>query len=195
MIKLIDILNEIGEASKAFTTQRNGQGQSIVYTINDEKFPIDNFIILITIGEKNDIINSQPNNVEKPRFVQEKYKGNAARIDFGVIENDQWSFPVINKGYLFGIMGTVVNSIRQVIAANPGIEYLLFIPASKIKSTTNFTDNKKFKPEKNPPPQADTQVSDNGSQRENLYLAYVKKQLPNATLTKENGWNVIQIKK
>ena len=195
MIKLLDILNEIGEASKAFTTQRNEQGQSIVYTINDEKFPIDNFIILITIGEKNDIINSQPNNVEKPRFVQEKYKGNAARIDFGVIENDQWSFPVINKGYLFGIMGTVVNSIRQVIAANPGIEYLLFIPASKIKSTTNFTDNKKFKLEKNPPPQADTQVSDNGSQRENLYLAYVKKQLPNATLTKENGWNVIQIKK
>ena len=195
MIKLIDILKEIGEASKAFTTQRTGQGQSIVYTINDEKFPIDNFIILITTGEKNDIINSQPNNVEKPRFVQEKYKGNAARIDFGVIENDQWSFPVINKGYLFGIMGTVVNSIRQVIAANPGIEYLLFIPASKIKSTTNFTDNKKFKPEKNPPPQADTQVSDNGSQRENLYLAYVKKQLPNATLTKENGWNVIQIKK
>ena len=195
MIKLVDILNEIGEASKAFTTQRNGQGQSIVYTINDEKFPIDNFIILITTGEKNDIINSQPNNVEKPRFALSKYKGNAARIDFGVIENDQWSFPVINKGYLFGIMGTVVNSIRQVIAANPGIEYLLFIPASKIKSTTNFTDNKRFKLEKNPPPQADTQVSDNGSQRENLYLAYVKKQLPNATLTKENGWNVIQIKK
>ena len=195
MIKLLDILKEIGEASKAFTTQRNGQGQSIVYTINDEKFPIDNFIILITTGEKNDIINSQPNNVEKPRFALSKYKGNAARIDFGVIENDQWSFPVINRGYLFGIMGTVVNSIKQVIAANPGIEYLLFIPASKIKSTTNFTDNKRFKLEKNPPPQADTQVSDNGSQRENLYLAYVKKQLPNATLTKENGWNVIQIKK
>ena len=195
MIKLLDILKEIGEASKAFTTQRNEQGQSIVYTINDENFPIDNFTILITTGEKNDIINSQPNNVEKPRFALSKYKGNAARIDFGVIENDQWSFPVINRGYLFGIMGTVVNSIRQVIAANPGIEYLLFIPASKIKSTTNFTDNKKFKPEKNPPPQADTQVSDNGSQRENLYLAYVKKQLPNATLTKENGWNVIQIKK
>ena len=195
MIKLLDILKEIGEASKAFTTQRNEQGQSIVYTINDENFPIDNFTILITTGEKNDIINSQPNNVEKPRFALSKYKGNAARIDFGVIENDQWSFPVINRGYLFGIMGTVVNSIKQVIAANPGIEYLLFIPASKIKSTTNFTDNKKFKPEKNPPPQADTQVSDNGSQRENLYLAYVKKQLPNATLTKENGWNVIQIKK
>jgi hypothetical protein len=195
MIKLLDILKEIGEASKAFTTQRNEQGQSIVYTINDEKFPIDNFIILITIGEKNDIINSQPNNIEKPRFALSKYKGNAARIDFGVIENDQWSFPVINRGYLFGIMGTVVNSIKQVIAANPGIEYLLFIPASKIKSTTNFTNNKRFKLEKNPPPQADTQVSDNGSQRENLYLAYVKKQLPNATLTKENGWNVIQIKK
>ena len=195
MIKLVDILNEIGEASKAFTTQRNEQGQSIVYTINDENFPIDNFTILITTGEKNDIINSQPNNVEKPRFALSKYKGNAARIDFGVIENDQWSFPVINRGYLFGIMGTVVNSIKQVIAANPGIEYLLFIPASKIKSTTNFTDNKRFKLEKNPPPQADTQVSDNGSQRENLYLANVKKQLPNATLTKENGWNVIQIKK
>ena len=195
MIKLLDILKEIGEASKAFTTQRTEEGQSILFTINDENFPIDNFTILITTGEKNDIINSQPNNVEKPRFALSKYKGNAARIDFGVIENDQWSFPVINKGYLFGIMGTVVNSIRQVIAANPGIEYLLFIPASKIKSTTNFTDNKRFKLEKNPPPQADTQVSDNGSQRENLYLAYVKKQLPNATLTKENGWNVIQIKK
>ena len=195
MIKLLDILKEIGEASKAFTTQRNEQGQSIVYTINDEKFPIDNFIILITTGEKNDIINSQPNNVEKPRFALSKYKGNAARIDFGVIENDQWSFPVINRGYLFGIMGTVVNSIKQVIAANPGIEYLLFIPASKIKSTTNFPMKIQTFNKKNPPPQADTQVSDNGSQRENLYLAYVKKQLPNATLTKENGWNVIQIKK
>ena len=194
MIKLLDILKEIGEASKAFTTQRNEQGQSIVYTINDENFPIDNFTILITTGEKNDIINSQPNNVEKPRFALSKYKGNAARIDFGVIENDQWSFPVINRGYLFGIMGTVVNSIKQVIAANPGIEYLLFIPASKIKSTTNFTANKKFKIERNPPPQADIQVSDNGSQRENLYLAYVKKQLPNAVLTKEDGWNIIQIK-
>ena len=58
MIKLVDILNEIGEASKAFTTQRNEQGQSIVYTINDENFPIDNFTILITTGEKHDIINS-----------------------------------------------------------------------------------------------------------------------------------------
>lgn len=187
MIKLIEILNEIGEASKAFTTQRNEQGQYIEYTINDKNFPIDNFIILITIGEKNDIVNSQPNNVAKSRFPQNKYKGNAARIDFGVVENDQWSFPVINKGYLFGIMGTVVKSIKQVIAAKPGIEYLLFIPASKIKSTTNFSP-------KNQPPQADTQISDNGAQRENLYLAYVKKQIPNATLTKENGWNVIQIK-
>ena len=195
MIKLLDILNEIGEASKAFTTQRTEEGQSILFTINDENFPIDNFNILISLGEKDDIIKSQPNNTEKPRFAQEQYKGNAARIDFGVIENNQWTFPVINKGYLFGIMGTVVYSINKVIAAQKGVEYLLFIPASKIKSTTNFTDNKRFKLEKNPPPQADTQVSDNGSQRENLYLAYVKKQLPNATLTKENGWNVIQIKK
>ena len=194
MIKLLDILNEIGEASKAFTTQRTEEGQSILFTINDENFPIDNFNILISLGEKDDIIKSQPNNTEKPRFAQEQYKGNAARIDFGVIENNQWTFPVINKGYLFGIMGTVVYSINKVIAAQKGVEYLLFIPASKIKSTTNFTANKKFKIEKNPPPQADTQVSDNGSQRENLYLAYVKKQLPNAVLTKEDGWNIIQIK-
>ena len=194
MIKLLDILKEIGEASKAFTTQRTSQGQSILFTINDENFPIDNFNILISLGEKDDIIKSQPNNTEKPRFPQEKYKGNAARIDFGVIENNQWTFPVINKGYLFGIMGTVVDSIKKVIAAQKGVEYLLFIPASKIKSTTNFTANKKFKIERNPPPQADIQVSDNGSQRENLYLAYVKKQLPNAVLTKEDGWNIIQIK-
>lgn len=194
MIKLLDILNEIGEASRVFTTQRTEQGQSILFTINDENFPIDNFNILISLGEKDDIITSQPNNTEKPRFAQEQYKGNAARIDFGVIENNQWTFPVINKGYLFGIMGTVVDSIKKVIAAQKGVEYLLFIPASKIKSTTNFTANKKFKIEKNPPPQADTQGSDNGSQRENLYLAYVKKQLPNAVLTKEAGWNIIQIK-
>ena len=194
MIKLLDILKEIGEASKAFKTQRTEQGNSQLFTINDENFPIDNFNILISLGEKDDIIKSQPNNTEKLRFAQEQYKGNAARIDFGVIENNQWTFPVINKGYLFGIMGTVVDSIKKVIAAQKGVEYLLFIPASKIKSTTNFTANKKFKIERNPPPQADIQVSDNGSQRENLYLAYVKKQLPNAVLTKEDGWNIIQIK-
>jgi hypothetical protein len=195
MIKLLDILNEIGEASRAFKTQRTGQDQSYQYTINDENFPIDNFNILISIGEKDDIIKSQPNNVEKPRFQVPKYKGNAARVDFGIIENNQWLFPVINKGYLFGIMGTVVTSINQVIKAEKSIEYLLFIPASKIKSTTNLTTNKKFKIDKNTPLQADTGISDNGSQRENLYLAYIKKQLPNAVLTKEDGWNVIQIKK
>jgi len=194
MINLIGILKEIGEASRAFTTQRSEQGQSILFTINDENFPIDNFNILISIGEKDDIIKSQPNNVAKPRFQLSKYKGNAARVDFGIIENNQWLFPVINKGYLFGIMGTVVNSINQVINAEKSIKYLLFIPASKIKSTTNLTANKKFKIDKNTPPQAGTGISDNGSQRENLYLAYVKKQLPNAVLTKEDGWNIIQIK-
>jgi hypothetical protein len=195
MIKFLDILNEIGEASRAFKTQRTEQGQYILYTINDENFPIDNFNILISIGEKDDIIKSQPNNVEKPRFQLSKYKGNAARIDFGIIENNEWSFPVINKGYLFGIMGTVVNSINQVISTNKSIEYLLFIPASKIKSSTESTPNKRFKLDKNPAPQVNTQISDNGSQRENLYLAYIKKQLPNAILSKEDGWNVIQIKK
>ena len=61
MIKLLDILKEIGEASKAFTTQRTSQGQSILFTINDENFPIDNFNILISLGEKDDIIKFKNN--------------------------------------------------------------------------------------------------------------------------------------
>jgi hypothetical protein len=195
MIKLLDILKEIGEASKTFTTQMTERGQYIMYTIDDENFPISNFTILITMGEKDNIINSQPDNVEKPRFSLNKNKGNAARIDFGIVENNQWSFPVINKGYLFSIMGTIVNSIKSVLNKHKEIEYLLFIPAAKVKPANKVAPNKSFKPNNNLPVNQDTQMSDNGSQRENLYLAYVKKQLPNATLTKENGWNVIQLKK
>lgn len=194
MIKLIDLLKEIGEASKTFNTQKTDQGNYVWYKVNDDNFPIENFGILISIGEKENIINSSPNNEVKPRFNLSKYQGNAARVDFGIVENNEWAFPVINKGYLFSIMGTVTKSIKDTISKNPGIEYLLFIPAIKIKSTNKITSNKKFNLGKNPPPQENTQVSDNGSQRENLYLAYVKKQFPNAVLTKEKGWNVIQIK-
>lgn len=194
MIKLLDLLKEIGEASKTFNTQKTDQGKYVWYKIDDDNFPIDNFYILMSIGEKEDIINSSPNNEIKPRFNLPKYKGNAVRVDFGVLENNEWSFPVINKGYIFNIMGAVVKSIKDTISKNPEIEYLLFIPASKIKSTNRPTLNKKFNSSNNLPPQEDTQVSDNGSQRENLYLAYMKKQLPNAVSTKEKGWNVIQIK-
>lgn len=194
MIKLLDLLKEIGEASKTFNTQKTDQGKYVWYKVDDDNFPIENFWILISIGEKEDIINNSPNNEVKPRFNLPKYKGNAARVDFGVVENNEWSFPVINKGYIFSIMGTVVKSIKDTISENPEIEYLLFIPASKIKSTDRVTPNKKFNSGNNPPPQEDTQVSDNGSQRENLYLAYMKKQLPNAVSTKEKGWNIIQIK-
>jgi hypothetical protein len=42
MIKLLEILNEIGEASRAFKTQRTEQGQYILYTINDYTAEVSN---------------------------------------------------------------------------------------------------------------------------------------------------------
>jgi hypothetical protein len=194
MIKLVNILNEIGDASKAFDTQIVGGGKQIWYKINDENFPFDNFWISVSIGDKEDIIDNSPDSDVKPRFNLSKNQGNAAAIAFGIVENNQWYFPEINKGYLFGIMGTVVNSIKDVLDKVKSIEYLLFTPASKIKSATKTVPNKRFNLSKNLPPQENTQVSDNGAQREKLYLAYTRKQFPNSVETKENGWNVIQIK-
>jgi hypothetical protein len=127
MIKLISLLKEIGEASKTFNTQKTDQGKYVWYKVDDDNFPIENFWILISIGEKEDIMNGSPNNEVKPKFNLSKYKGNAARVDFGVVENNKWSFPVINKGYIFSIMGTVVKSIKDTISKNSEIEYLLFI--------------------------------------------------------------------
>lgn len=193
MIKLVNILKEIGDASKTFNTSEVDQGQHVWFKINDSNFPIDNFWISINIGEKDDIINETPDNNVKPRFNVSKYKSNAAKVDFGIIENNQWTFPVINKGYLFGIMGTVVDSIKKVLDKNKSIKYLLFIPANKVKSNQNPKPNQRFNLNKNPPPQENTAISDNGAQRQNLYLTYVKKQLPSAKLSIENGWNVIEL--
>ena len=191
----MDILKEVGEASKTFNTQKFDQGKQVVwYKIEDENFPIQDFWISISIGEKEDIISGLPSNELRPKLNLPKYQGNAAKVDFGIVENNEWTFPVINKGYLFGIMGTVVKSIKDTLNEHPEIKYLLFIPASKIKSTNKVQQNKKFNLSKNPPPQENTQISDNGAQRENLYVAYLKKQLPDAVLTRENGWGVIQIK-
>ena len=195
MIKLLDLLNEIGEASKTFNTTKTDDGKHIWFKIDDPNFPIDNFWIVVTLADKDNIISQTPDDdVNKSGFNLSKYRGNAAKVDFGIIENGAWSFPEINKGYLFGVMGTVVNSIKTVLNKHKGIEYLLFVPAAKIRSTNNLTPNKKFKPANNPPVDQDTQISDNGTQRQNLYLAYVRKQLPNAGLGVENGWNVITLK-
>jgi len=194
MIKLVDLLNEIGEASKAFNTNRSEDKQHIYFEINDPNFPFDNFWIAVTLGDKDNIINQTPSDNTKSRLDLSKYKGNAIKVDFGIISDNTWTFPEINKGYLFGIMGTVVNSIKSVLAKYKGIEYLLFTPAVKMKSTNKVTPNKNFKPTNNPPTNQDTQISDNGTQRENLYLAYIRKQLPSASLNKENGWNVITLK-
>jgi len=195
MIKLVDLLKEIGEASKTFNTTKTDDGKTIFFKIDDPNFPIDNFWIAITLADKDNIISQSPDDdANKSGFNLSKYRGNAAKVDFGIIENGAWVFPEINKGYLFGVMGTVVNSIKTVLNKHKGIEYLLFIPAAKIRSTNNLTPNKKFKSNNNPPVNQDTQISDNGAQRENLYLAYIRKQLPSAKLDKENGWNVITLK-
>jgi len=193
MIKFVDILNELGEGSKSFNTKEVSQGQQIWFNIDDPDFPISNFWISIAIADKDIIIGKTPDNISKPRFKLDKSEGNAAKIDFGIVENNEWTFPVLNKGYLFGIMGTVVNSIKTVLNKYKNVEYLLFVPANKIKTTTKQTS--KLNSNKNSTPQQNTQTSDNGSQRENLYLAFVKKQLPNAEINKENGWNIINISK
>lgn len=194
MIKLINILKEIGEGSRYYNTERTDQGKQIWFRISDSNFPLDNFWISIGLGNKDDIIDQTSDNTIKPRFDLTKGK-NAARVDFGIAEGGEWSFPVINKGYLYGIMGTVTQAIKSVLDDNKDIKHLLFIPAQKIKSTNKTKPNKNFKPNKNTPPvQQDTAISDNGAQREKLYLAYVQKQMPGATQTKEKGWNVINLK-
>ena len=194
MIKLLDLLNEIGEASRIFNTTKIDDGKTIFFKIDDANFPIDNFWIAATLADKDSIVNQIPDDdANKSGFSLSKYRGNAAKVDFGIFENGTWSFPEINKGYLFGVMGTVVNSIKTVLNKHKGIEYLLFVPAAKIKSTNKLNPNKKFKSANNPPVNQDTQISDNGAQRENLYLTYIRRQLPNAKISKENGWNVITL--
>lgn len=193
MIKLTDILLEIGEGSKYYNTEEIQQGKNVWFKIDDPDFPIDNFWIAIQLGDKDDIVSQSSDNVTKPRFDLNK-SVNAAAVGFGVVDGNRWTFPVLNKGYLFGIMGTVSKSIKSVLDNNKNIKYLLFVPAQKVKTTNRIKPNKNFKPEDNPPVQQDTEISDNGSQRENLYLAYIKKQNPGATQSKENNWNVITLK-
>jgi len=65
---------------------------------------------------------------------------------------------VVSKGEMYKVMSTIVSTVKDVLHNYPNIEYLNYLPGAKWKE-----------------PQVD-------NQRGKLYMSYIKKQLPNATI-------------
>lgn len=98
----------------------------------------------------------------------------SAVISFGVMDDEYFVdfTSATNKGELYRIMATVVDILKDFIKNNKNIRYLQFT--------------------------ADKEGLQN-SQRSNLYLAYIKKHLPGATIERgkdgdEDDWERITIK-
>jgi hypothetical protein len=77
-------------------------------------------------------------------------------VNFGVKGDDDYS-TITNKGDLFRIMATVLIEVKKYIQENPNIDEVVIIPSKS---------------------------SDTDTRRTNLYMAYIKKQLP-------KDWTVI----
>lgn len=123
MIKLIDLLKEVGEGTAApFKVTKVSDTDYEFETSDGTQYVIE----LVEQWDTQLLVN------------------------FGVKGDDDYS-TVTNKGDLFRIMATVLIEVKKYIQGNPNIDEIVIIP-----SKSNSTD----------------------ARRTNLYMAYIKKQMP-----------------
>lgn len=162
MIKLKDILNEVGEATsapykwkKVFTTER-----SVFFTFTTDqdtsyKVSLENYVYK----------DFKENDKEYP----------AIEVTFGITPNDMPTNVsyvgnvsiVTNKGEMYRVMSTIVDIIKDYIKRNDNIKVIVYEPIKK-------EDEKGFK-------------------RNDLYMAFIKKQIPTAKFEDNYGSVIVKI--
>ena len=116
MIKLINILNEIGEGtanSYPYNLKSNISANAI-YTFTTES----SIAYRVTLNKIN----------------------NSVEIDF-LVESGEELYPETNKGELFKVMSTIVKITLDYINDNPDIEYIRYDP--KAKDVSNSSKNQR----------------------------------------------------
>ena len=141
MIKLINLLKEVGEATSQIYPWKisSTEGETIYYTFQTNS-DLD-YKVSISYFEYDDYGTYIP----------------AIDVAFAVKTDKEFSTSALtNKGELYSIMATVVDIIKNYISKNSNIKIIIYTPEKKDK---NF-----------------------GKQRNKLYSAFVKNQIPGATI-------------
>jgi hypothetical protein len=155
MIKLRDILKEVGEATTTpYKWKKASTKEDVVYfTFTTDqgsiyKVALDNYVYE----------DFYDNNKEYP----------AIEVSFGIKENGAYSpSTVTNKGEMYRVMSTIVDIIKDYLNRNKMIKAIIYQPLKK--------------------------EGEKGFKRNDLYMAYIKKQIPGATFEDSYGSVIVKI--
>jgi hypothetical protein len=127
MIKLIDILKEIGDASSqpySFDFYAD-DGNMRIYGFDTENYP---YTVELQYDDL-DFYDEDTTNVLGVRFyVSDEDEPDLERDDI-----------VTNKGELFRVMATVTSIVKKDLSNHPEIDTITFTPAKKEGETTNIS--------------------------------------------------------
>lgn len=133
-----NIITEIGEGNISFNTKLEKDNDTYYFEIKDENFKFNDFYIYIKLHDSSFVKFGERNNYGIKgnlsyayNMVMNENKINTMEVSFGFFDADGWSFPILNTGNLFKIMGSVLNSIKYVLSENKDIEYIIYKPVSK----------------------------------------------------------------
>lgn len=169
MIKLKDLINEIGDGS-AGTYKWEFKQYGETHQDSEYSFVTDLGTKYNLVLNSKQWVDSELNNipgVEVEFLVQH------------ITSIGHWSDQLMqgysskittNKGEHFKVMSTIVDILKEYIKKNPAIEAIIYSPAKK--------DNEEVF----------------GTQRDMLYKAFIKKAVPSVTFSKEDNYTIAKIK-
>ena len=155
MIKLKDILKEVGEATSAPYKWKKAstKRRTVFFTFTTDqdtsyKVALENYIYE----------DFHDDNKELP----------AIEVTFGIKENGAYSpTTVTNKGEMYRVMSTIVDIIKDYIKRNDNIKAIIYEPIKK--------------------------EGEKGFKRNDLYMAFIKKQIPTAKFEDSYGSVIVKI--
>ena len=155
MIKLRDILKEVGEATsvpykwkKASTKRR-----TVFFTFTTDQDTSYKVAL---------------ENLEYKDFKENDKELPAIEVSFGIKENGAYSpTTVTNKGEVYRVMSTIVDIIKDYLNRNKMIKAIIYEPLKK--------------------------EGEKGFKRNDLYMAFIKKQIPTAKFEDSYGSVIVKI--
>ena len=194
MIKLLNLLKEIGEGSRPFTVTRGRKGHIIRFNITDPEFKITNFWIELIPCTKDNVLVHPAQEEGKIKVVVDKEAIDALLVGFGVNVGGDWTFPVLNTGQVYRIMTTVLRCVQAVLREYPEIRYLIYTSVERVRAIPSNIPQPRSKAGTIYGFEEEETESDQGVKRGNLYKAYIFSQIPTAEISIENGWTVAKLK-
>lgn len=133
MIKLLDILNEIGDATKAVPYRKSFKSKQPNYTIIQYEFKI---------GEDTYEVNTYP------RPVGDGSKNTTMSVDFNINTPDDqpghYYTSTTNKGVQYTVMATIVKILKDYIDQHPELVEIYYEPVKNTKNNIALQSREKL---------------------------------------------------